>query len=207
VKNRYGPADEVGCFDLTDDGIVGLADPTRLFVGHGQSPVPGTAITVALEGRRTLLCELQALVGAAPQQPVGSPRRASSGLDTARVAMLLAVTEKVGKLGLASREVYTATVGGVRIYDPAADLALALAVFGAALNTSVRPGLAAVGEVGLAGEVRPVPAVRARVQEAARLGFRTVLVPPGTGTAVDGVDGVDVVEVAELRDARRLALG
>src|SRR4051794_34870435 len=198
VKNRFGPADEVGCFDLTDDGIVGLADPSQLFLTHRDAPVPGTCVTVSMEGRRALATELQALVGA-PQQ--STPRRATSGLDSARVAMLLAVLDRRAGIKLADREVYAATVGGVRLTDPAADLGLALAIAGACVDRPVPAGLAAIGEVGLAGEIRPVAAVRARVAEAARLGFTHVLVPPGSGT---DVDGVRVIEVPRLVDALRL---
>jgi len=199
VKNRFGPADEVGCFDLTDDGIVGLADPSQLFLTHRDAPVPGTCVTVSMEGRRALATELQALVGA-PQQ--STPRRATSGLDSARVAMLLAVLDRRAGLKLADREVYAATVGGVRLTDPAADLGLALAIAGACVDRPVPAGLAAIGEVGLAGEIRPVAASRARVTEAARLGFRHVFVPPGCTGAVDGVR---VVEVATLAEALRMA--
>jgi len=198
VKNRFGPADEVGCFDLTDDGIVGLADPSHLFVCHRDAPVPGTCVTVSMEGRRALASELQALVGAAQ---AGNPRRATSGLDSARVAMLLAVLDRRAGLKLFEREVYAATVGGVRLTDPAADLALALAVAGAWANKPMPAGVAAIGEVGLAGEIRPVTAVRARATEAARLGFAHILVPPQFGAPIDGVR---VVEVATIGAALSL---
>jgi DNA repair protein RadA/Sms len=201
VKNRFGPADEVGCFDLTDDGITGLADPSQLFLAHADDPVPGTCVTVSLEGRRALVCEVQALVGTTDQQ--GAPRRATSGLDYQRVAMLLAVLERRAALTLSRREVYAATVGGVRLSDPAADLALAIAVAGAFRNRAAPARVAAVGEVGLAGEIRPVTSLKARVGEAARLGFDRVLVPPGQA---DAVAGVEVVAVPNLDAALRAAL-
>src|SRR4051812_48724139 len=129
VKNRFGPADEVGCFELRDEGIVGLADPSGLFLARfgstRESSVAGTAVTVVMDGRRPLLAEVQALVAGAN---IPSPRRAVSGLDNARVAMLLAVLERRAKVKLADSEVYTATVGGMKIAEPAADLAIALAV-------------------------------------------------------------------------------
>jgi DNA repair protein RadA/Sms len=192
VKNRFGPADEVGCFDLTDDGIVELPDPSHLFMTRRDAPVPGTCVTVSLEGRRALASELQALVGG--PQPA-NPRRATSGLDSARVAMLLAVLERRAGMKLSDREVYAATVGGVRLTDPAADLALALAIGGAWADRPMPAGVAAIGEVGLAGEIRPVSAVRARATEAARLGFQHILVPPEFGVRIDGVR---VIEVATL---------
>jgi DNA repair protein RadA/Sms len=199
VKNRFGRADEVGCFDLTDDGIVGLADPSHLFLTERDAPVPGTCVTVTMEGRRALATEVQALVG---QHDSPNPRRATSGLDAARVAMVLAVLDRRTHVPLGMRDVYAATVGGVRVVDPAADLALAVAVAGARTDRAAPARLAAVGEVGLAGEVRPVSAIRGRVAEAARLGFRCVLVPRGSTGAVPGIE---VVEVATLGEALAVA--
>ncbi len=197
VKNRFGPADEVGCFDLSDEGIVGLPDPSGLFLAHGTAPVPGTCVTVTMEGRRALLTEVQALVG--EEQPM-TPRRATSGLDGQRIAMLLAVLERRLGLKLSRREVYAATVGGVRLAEPAADLALALAIAGSLRDKALSPGLVAIGEVGLAGELRPVSAVRARLAEAARLGFTTVLVPRNCGSTHSQLD---VIEAADLAEAVR----
>jgi DNA repair protein RadA/Sms len=200
VKNRFGPADEVGCFDLHDDGIVGLADPSGLFLAHGATPVPGTCVTVTMEGRRALVTEVQALVGE-PQQV--TPRRATSGLDSQRVAMLIAVVERRLGRKLSDREVYTATVGGVRIAEPASDLALALAVVGALDDVPVAAGLVAIGEVGLAGELRPVSAVRSRLAEAARLGFTTAIVPKH---AAASLPQIRTIEAADLAEAVRHAL-
>jgi DNA repair protein RadA/Sms len=195
VKNRFGPADEVGCFDLTDAGIVGLPDPSGLFLSRISDPVPGTCVTVAMEGRRALVSEVQALVA---KSGLPAPRRATSGLDAARVAMVLAVLERRGRHPLGASDVYTATVGGVRLVEPAADLAVALAVAGAATDRPLPGDLVAIGEVGLAGEVRPVGALAVRLQEAARLGFRRALVPDGCEVRVEGMR---LIEVADLRAA------
>jgi DNA repair protein RadA/Sms len=200
VKNRFGPADEVGCFDLRDDGIVGLPDPSGLFLAHGADPVAGTCVTVTMEGRRALVTEVQALVGSAQNS---TPRRASSGLDSQRVAMLLAVLERRVGLTLTDREVYTATVGGVRLADPAADLSVALAIAGGMYDVSVEPGLIAIGEVGLAGELRPVSAMQARLAEAARLGFTHAIVPDDCGVQLPQIR---TIEVAHLAAAVREAL-
>jgi DNA repair protein RadA/Sms len=178
TKNRYGPSDEVGCFDLDDDGISGLADPSGLFLSHGTGPAVGTCVTVALEGRRPLVTEVQALVSGAG---IASPRRATSGLDQSRVAMILAVLDKRGTVRLSGSDVYTATVGGVRLTDPGSDLAVALAVASSFAELPLPFGMVVVGEVGLAGEVRRVPGVERRLAEAARLGFTRALVPPGSG--------------------------
>jgi DNA repair protein RadA/Sms len=201
VKNRFGPADEVGCFDLRDDGMVGLPDPSGLFLAHGVAPVPGTCVTVTMEGRRALVTEVQALVG--PQQAV-TPRRATSGLDSQRVAMILAVLERRVGVKLADREVYTATVGGVRLSEPASDLALALALASAFSDRAIAPGFVAIGEVGLAGELRPVSAVQARLAEAARLGFTTAIVPERSGVRVPQLN---VIEAADLAGAVHHLLG
>ena len=205
VKNRYGPADEVGCFQMDDTGIEGLADPSGLFLSQSREPVAGTCVTVTIEGRRPLLAEVQALVTKASRE--GSPRRAVSGLDPSRVSMVLAVTEKrAGASVLASADVHTATVGGVKLSDPASDLALLLAVSSAVSDTPLTAGLVVVGEVGLSGEVRPVTGVTRRLAEAARLGFTRALVPVGSGPAPDGIVAIEVADVATaLLACRNLA--
>ncbi|MFZ5850141.1 MAG: DNA repair protein RadA [Actinomycetota bacterium] len=196
VKNRYGATDEVGCFDLGDGGLVGLADPSGLFLSRHGEPVPGTCVTVTLEGRRPLVAEVQALVATGTP---GSPRRATSGLDASRVAMVLAVLERRGNVRVGTSDVYAATVGGVRLAEPATDLAVALAVAGAAGDATLPGDVVAVGEVGLAGEVRPVSGVPRRLAEAARLGFRVALVPPGGGEPPPA--GLRTVTVADLPTA------
>ncbi|HEX5116465.1 MAG TPA: DNA repair protein RadA [Pseudonocardiaceae bacterium] len=178
VKNRFGPADEVGCFELREDGIVGVPDPSGLFLNRRDADVPGTAVTVVLEGKRPLLSEVQALVS---KSYLPAPRRAVSGLDSARVSMALAVLEKRGRVRLGEQDVYAATVGGMRVVEPAADLALALAVASAHTDRPIPADLVVIGEVGLAGEVRRVPNVGRRLAEAARLGFTRALVPPDSG--------------------------
>jgi DNA repair protein RadA/Sms len=174
VKNRFGPTDEVGCFDLGEDGLVGLPDPSGLFMTERQEPVPGTCVTVALEGRRPMLTEIQALV-----VPNGgsTPRRTTSGMDAARIAMVLAVLERRQSMPISRFDTYLAPVGGARLVEPASDLAVALAVRGSVLDMSVPVGWVAFGEVGLAGDVRRVPGARQRVLEAARLGMTDVVLP------------------------------
>lgn len=183
VKNRFGPVDEIGCFDLVDHGIVEVPDPTGLFVSRHERPVPGTCVTVTMEGRRPLLAEVQALTVAATTP---SPRRTSSGLDSSRIAMVLAVLTKHANLKLGEVDVYTASVGGARLHEPAVDLATALATYSAVADTPLPPQLVAIGEVGLAGEVRAVNNTIARLREAARIGFTHAIVPENT----DGLDAV-----------------
>jgi DNA repair protein RadA/Sms len=201
VKNRFGPADEVGCFELRDEGIVGMPDPSGLFLARfGGPPVPGTAVTVVMDGRRPLPAELQALVTG---KDIPSPRRAVSGLDNARVAMLLAVLEKRAGVRLHDAEVYAATVGGMRVVEPAADLALALAITSARRDVALPPDVVVLGEIGLAGEVRRVSGVDRRLAEAARLGFTHALVPPDSGVAPAGMRITEVRDVGVVLDAIR----
>jgi DNA repair protein RadA/Sms len=203
VKNRYGAADEVGCFEMHEGGIASLADPSGLFLTRYAEPVPGTCVTVAMEGRRALVTEVQALIGAEVQ---GSPRRTVSGLDSARLAMVLAVLERRTKqLKLYNREVFAATVGGIRLTEPSADLAMALAVASGGLDLAMAPHLVAIGEVGLTGEIRRVGAVGRRLAEAARLGFREALVPPGCGPDGSAPKGMRITEVSDLRSALQTA--
>ncbi|MEU1724304.1 DNA repair protein RadA [Actinomadura sp. ATCC 39365] len=177
IKNRFGPTDEVGCFDLHERGIEGITDPSGLFVSRRSEPVAGTCVTVTVEGTRPLPAEVQALVARTEAQ---QPRRTSSGLDTYRVQMILAVLERRLNARLGGCDVFTATVGGIKLADPAVDLAVMLAVASAAGDKPLPPGLVALGEVGLAGELRPVKDVRRRLTEASRLGFKRALVPAGS---------------------------
>ena len=205
VKNRYGAADEIGCFQMTEAGIEGLADPSGLFLSRGDTPVAGTCVTVTLEGRRPLLAEVQSLVTEPSKE--NSPRRAVSGLESGRVAMVLAVAEKrAGARNLGKLDVHTATVGGVEVSDPASDLALLLALQSAIREQPVPGGLVAIGEVGLSGEIRPVSGVPRRLAEAARLGFTCAVVPPGSGGGPEGMQVIEVQDVAAaLRAVNQLA--
>lgn len=195
VKNRYGTTDEVGCFELHDEGITGLADPSGLFLTRRAEPVPGTCLTVTLEGRRPLVAEVQALT---VDSQIPSPRRTTSGLETSRVSMMLAVLEQRGRISaLGKRDIYSATVGGVKLTEPAADLAVALALASAASDTPLPKNLVAIGEVGLAGEVRRVTGVQRRLSEAARLGFTHALVPTDPGKIPDGMRVLEVADIGE----------
>ncbi|MEI6648627.1 MAG: DNA repair protein RadA [Actinomycetes bacterium] len=200
MKNRFGASDEVGCFDMNENGITSLPDPTGLFTTRHSEPVPGTCVTVALEGRRPLLAEIQALVGvgSADGRDFGNSRRVTSGLDNPRTAMTLAVLELRANIRLAGRDIYVATVGGMKMSEPAADLAVALAVASAAKGLALPPDLIAIGEVGLAGEIRKVTGVQQRIQEAARLGFKRFMVPVGSETKIEGIE---IMEVARLEQA------
>ena len=201
AKNRYGPADEVVCFEQNDDGLREVPDPSDLFRSHRVVPMPGTAVAVAVEGRRPMPAEIQALVAVTTS---GNPRRGVNGLDGSRVAMLLAVTERATRIAL-DRDVFVATVGGARLSDPATDLAVCLAVASASRDTAMPPEIAVIGEVALSGDIRPVGHLAQRVAEAARLGYRRVLVPPGASKRLTRLPaGTIVAEVAHLADALEL---
>lgn len=185
-KNRFGPTDEVGCFEMTGDGIAEVADPSGLFLSRARTPTSGTCVTIAVEGRRALPVEVQALIvkTQAPQ-----PRRVVNGVDSSRVAMLLAVLERRAALPLSGYDVYVSTVGGIRVTEPGADLAIALAIASAYKDKAFAVTLAVIGEISLAGEIRAASSAKQRVAEARRLGFSTI------------IDS----DAAHLREAVRLA--
>ena len=196
-KNRYGPADEVACFEQADDGLRQVTDPSALFRSQRDQAIPGTCIAITLEGRRALLVEVQALTTTSPGN---NPMRRTTGFDNARAAMLIAVTERAARLKLWDKDVYLATVAGAKISDPGADLAMCLAITSAARDAALPIDLVAIGEVALSGDVRPVPGINQRLSEAARIGFQTALVPKGTRLP-PGVKGLRLIEVGSLADA------
>ncbi|MPY93067.1 MAG: DNA repair protein RadA [Acidimicrobiia bacterium] len=194
VKHRYGPTHELGLFEMGEDGLVTVDDPSGLFLADRLVGVPGSVVLPLLEGRRPLLVELQALVS----PPVSSSaRRSAEGIDGGRLALVLAVLEQRAGVQVAGRDVLGVAVGGVRASEPAADLPLALAVASAALDVALPPGLVACGELGLGGEVRIVADLGRRAAEARRLGFDRVLVPASAPADV----GAGVVGVRTLTEA------
>ena len=208
MKNRYGPVDEVGCFDLGPDGISAVTDPTGLFVENRAGQVSGTCIAVTMEGRRPMLAEVQALVTTSPLE---RPRRTTSGLDSSRVAMVLAVLQQHCQIRLHVYDVFASTVGGARLHEPASDLALAIAIASSELGSPPPPGVVAMGEIGLAGELRRVRDLPLRLAEAARLGFQVAIVPaepdaPARPRSPESwtVDGMRVIDVPDVASALRL---
>ncbi|MEP9416685.1 DNA repair protein RadA [Gordonia sp. VNQ95] len=197
IKNRFGAADEVGCFEQRDDGIHQVTDPSGIFVHHHAADVSGSATLITMDGKRALAGEIQALT---TPTTMATPRRAVSGLDSPRVAMVLAVLQSRMRIeAIGKSEAYVSTVGGMRVTEPAADLAIALALFSALQNKAIPRSTAVIGEVGLAGEVRRVSAVARRVAEAKRLGFGHVLIPSGTDEKLP--KGIRVTRVANLAEA------
>lgn len=198
IKNRFGATDEVGCFEQTADGIREVSDPSGLFLSHrGQTP-DGSAVTVAMDGVRPILAEVQALT----VDPVNkSPRRVVTGLDFNRVPMVLAVLQARCGERTNDKDAYVATVGGMRITETATDLAVALATWSSLHNQPLPPKTVVIGEVGLAGELRRVPNLERRLTEAARLGYERSIVPAGSGKGALDVPGMRIAEVGTLGEA------
>ena len=199
TKNRYGPADEVVCFEQCETGLREVVDPSELFRGHRDSPVPGTCVTVTIEGRRAMLAEVQSLVAASGMP---NPRRGVSGLDSSRVAMLIAITQRSGDLQLANKDVFVATAGGAKLNDPGYDLAACLAIASAAWGIPMPADVLAIGEVALSGDIRTVPMLSQRLAEAARLGFQTIMVPRGSTARLGKMAiGIELMEHGHLDHA------
>jgi len=197
-KNRFGSTQEVGVFVMAGSGLEPVVNPSALFLAERSVGAPGSCVVPLLEGSRPMLVEIQALVAGAAQ---GSPRRTCIGIEDGRVALLLAVLDRRSDVDLLSRDVYVNVAGGVRIGEPAADLALALAIASSRLDLPIPPDTAACGEVGLGGEVRRIPRVDLRVREAARLGFRRVLVPKTVQASAPSPPDCELVPIADVAAA------
>jgi DNA repair protein RadA/Sms len=197
IKNRFGAANELGVFAMTERGLKGVTNPSALFLSRHSEAVPGSAVVATLEGSRPLLVEIQALVD--PVQG-GMPRRLAVGLDPQRLALLLAVLHRHGGVETAGYDVFVNAVGGVRILEPAADLAVLFAINSSLRNKALPPKALVFGEVGLAGEIRPVQRGQERIREAAKLGFTTVLVP-SANKPKHAVDGITVLAVDRIDQA------
>jgi DNA repair protein RadA/Sms len=194
VKNRFGATDEIGVFEMTGAGLAEVANPSALFLGDRKSVAPGTAVFAGLEGTRPLLCEIQALVSASAY---GTPRRAVVGWDTGRLAMILAVLDARAGLGIGSADVYLNVAGGMKIAEPAADLAAAAALVSSLAGEPLPRDTVFFGEISLSGDIRPVPQAESRLKEAAKLGFAKAFVPAGT-RVTGGLELTEISNVAEL---------
>ncbi|MFR6390628.1 MAG: DNA repair protein RadA [Bifidobacterium angulatum] len=200
VKNRFGPTDEVGCFDMSGEGIEEVIDPSGLFLSSngdaGSTPVEGTCVTFTLDGHRSLPIEVQALV---TDSVLPTPRRAVNGVDNSRIAMLTAVLYRHGKLNLLGNDLYVSTIAGGIAKEPGCDLSIVAALASAAKHTPIARTTCAIGEISLTGQVRPVPRLEYRLREAARLGFTTAVTPVLRKRV--SVAGLNIIQVDSLRDA------
>ncbi|WEV72068.1 DNA repair protein RadA [Bifidobacterium sp. ESL0790] len=199
AKNRFGPTDEVGCFDMSGEGIEEVTDPSGLFLSTEDAPVEGTCVTFTLDGHRSLPIEVQALV---TKSVLPTPRRNTNGIDSNRLAMLSAVLYRHGRVNLLANDLYVSTIAGGLAKEPSCDLAIVAALASAATSKPIPRTTCAMGEISLTGQVRPVPQLSHRLNEAARLGFTRAVVPAHRGRrAIKAVKGLQIVEVSSLRDA------
>lgn len=199
LKNRFGPTDEVGCFDMSGEGIKEITDPSGLFVSAADQAAEGTCITFIVDGHRSLPMEIQALT---TSSALPAPRRTTNGVDYNRLAMIIAVLYRHGRINLLSSDVYVSTVAGGSAREPGCDLAIAAALASASKGKAIARTTIAIGEISLTGQIRPVPRMANRLREAARLGFTTALVPVHRkGSSWQQVEGMKLVEVATVKEA------
>lgn len=197
IKNRFGAVNELGVFAMTDKGLREVSNPSAIFLSKHQAEVPGSAILVTREGSRPLMVEVQSLVD---ESHLGNPRRVTLGMDQNRLNMILAVLHRHGGIGMFDQDVYVNVVGGVRITETAADLPVLMAVLSSYRDRPLPHDMALFGEVGLAGEIRPVPSGQERLHEAAKHGFKRVILPRANAPKRK-IDGVEVVAIDRLSDA------
>lgn len=209
IKNRFGAVNEIGVFAMTERGLKGVSNPSAIFLSQHSAPVPGSCVLVTLEGTRPMLVEIQALVDSGGP----SPRRLSVGLDRDRLAMLLAVLHRHAGVACMDQDVFVNAVGGVRIGEPAADLAVMLAITSSLRGKALPKGFIAFGEVGLAGEVRPAPRGQDRLKEAAKLGFSVAVVPKanmpkkGDTAMAKALEGMTIHAVERIEEALDVVRG
>ncbi|HEB54878.1 MAG TPA: DNA repair protein RadA [Gammaproteobacteria bacterium] len=197
IKNRFGAVNELGVFAMTDKGLKEVANPSAIFLSRHEEEVPGSVIMVTLEGRRPLLVEVQALVD---ESHLGNPRRVTTGLEHNRLAMLLAVLHRHGGIATYDQDVFANVVGGVRVTETGIDLAVVLALVSSLRNRNLPQDMVVFGEIGLAGEIRPVPNGIERLQEAAKHGFKQALIPKGNAPR-KAVPGIEVMTASTLAEA------
>ena len=202
IKNRFGAVNEIGVFAMTEKGLKGVSNPSAIFLSQHTEPVPGSCVLVTLEGTRPMLVEIQALVDTGGP----SPRRLSVGLDRDRLAMLLAVLHRHAGIATMDQDVFVNAVGGVRISEPAADLAVLLAITSSLRGKALPKGFMVFGEVGLAGEVRPAPRGQERLKEAAKLGFSVAVVPKANAPKKP-IEGLTIHAVERVEEAMDVVRG
>src|SRR3954469_15802565 len=198
LKHRFGPTDELGLMEMTGEGLVSVLDPSALFLADRRLGACGSVVAAVLEGTRPLCVEVQALVA---ETPAPMPRRVAQSFDGGRLAMLVAILQRRARISLAGQDVYASVAGGVRVAEPGADLAVALAIAGARDDRPVASDAVVIGELGLGGEVRQVPQIGRRLAEAQRLGFRRAIVPAST----PDIAGIQLLRVDDLASARQAA--
>ena len=203
AKNRFGSTNEVGVFEMSGKGLIEVANPSEVFLASHRDGAVGSAVVSTYEGSRPLLVEIQALTSLAT---FGPPRRIANGVDFGRLLLIAAVLTRRAGVNLSNQDIITNIIGGMKVGEPAADLGIALAIASSFRDCQVAPGLAALGEVGLSGELRPVPQLERRVSEAARLGFKRCLIPLSSSKSSFDAGGVELLKASSLAEALRLGL-
>ncbi len=203
AKNRFGSTNEVGVFEMSGKGLIEVANPSEVFLASHRDGAVGSAVVSTFEGSRPLLVEIQALTSLAT---FGPPRRIANGVDFGRLLLIAAVLTRRAGVNLSNQDIITNIIGGMKVGEPAADLGIALAIASSFRDCQVAPGLAALGEVGLNGELRPVPQLERRVSEAARLGFKRCLIPVTSSKPSFDTGGVELLKASSLAEALRLGL-
>lgn len=196
IKNRFGPVNEIGVFAMQEDGLQQVSNPSAMFLGRQQSPAPGSVVLASQEGTRSLLVEVQALVD---QSTLSNPRRLCVGLDASRLAMILAVLHRHAGTQIGDHDVFVNVVGGVRVMEPASDLAVALAIVSSFRDNSLPGSMAVFGELGLTGEIRPVQRGQERIREAIKLGFDRILVPEANKPKIREAS-IKIIPLRHVRD-------
>ncbi|MEW6599768.1 MAG: magnesium chelatase domain-containing protein, partial [Nitrospirota bacterium] len=202
VKNRFGSTNEIGVFEMQGSGLKEVDNPSELFLSERPENVPGSVVTVSLEGTRPLLVEVQALVTASS---FGVPRRTAIGVDYNRINLLVAVLDKRLGLHLGGMDIYVNVVGGLKIDEPAVDMGIAAAIASSFKNKTIEAGTLTFGEVGLSGEIRAVSQAEIRIKEAAKLGFKKGIVPAGNNTRIKGSD-IEIIGVKNVEEAVQILL-
>lgn len=197
IKNRFGAVNEISIFAMTERGLKGVSNPSAIFLSQHSQPVPGSCVMATMEGSRPLLVEIQSLVDSGGP----SPRRLSVGLERDRLAMLLAVLHRHAGVACGDQDVFVNAVGGVRITEPAADLAVILAITSSLRGKALPDGFIAFGEVGLAGEIRPAPRGQERLREAAKLGFSLAVIPKANAPKKNAIEGMRIIAVERVDEA------
>ena len=203
AKNRFGSTNEVGVFEMSGKGLIEVANPSEVFLASHRDGAVGSAVVSTFEGSRPLLVEIQALTSLAT---FGPPRRIANGVDFGRLLLIAAVLTRRARVNLSNQDIITNIIGGMKVGEPAADLGIALAIASSFRDCQVAPGLAALGEVGLSGELRPVPQLERRVSEAARLGFKRCLIPVTSSKPSFDARGIELLKASSLAEALRLGL-
>ena len=203
-KNRFGSTNEIGVFDMREDGLHEVLNPSELFLNGSERKTPGSAVTSSIEGTRPILLEVQALV---TTSNYGYPQRVTTGFDQRRLSILLAVLEKRAKIKVSANNIFINMAGGVRISEPAVDLAVCCSIASSLFDKAINNKTVVVGEVGLGGEIRTVNNIEKRIQEAERLGFKRIIVPAGNSSGISSTPKIEITSVENLTDAIKILLG